>query len=182
MFCTNCSKPLPPDGKFCPSCGQGVSHDGSVPASPAAGRRSFMMRLREMKTWKKVVIGLAIVIVGAIGLAMFATSDLDKPVQRHFAALRAGDMIGAYSELSIAARQQTSQEAFKTMVEGTPAFARVTGHTFSSRSLENGQGRLEGTLELEGGGKLPIEINLVKENDLWKILGYRVPSANGGEK
>ena len=94
--------------------------------------------------------------------------------KRHFAALRTGDTLAAYSELSVAARQQTSMDAFKAMLTGTPALTHVTGHDFSSRSYSNGQGQLEGMLEIEGGGKLPIEVRLVKENDQWKILSYHV--------
>jgi len=127
-----------------------------------------------MKTWKKVLLGIAVFIVGVVALAMFATSGLNKPVERHFAALHAGDVIGAYSELSIAARQQTSLDDFKAMLVNTPALTHVTGESFSSRTVTNGQGQLEGTLDIEGGGKLPIEIRLVKENDTWKILAYHV--------
>jgi hypothetical protein len=127
-----------------------------------------------MKTWKKVLLGLAIFIVGVVALAMFATSGLDEPVERHFAALRAGDVVGAYGELSVAARQQTSLDDFKTMLTNTPALTRVTGQSFSSRTVDTAQGQLVGTLEIEGGGKLPIEIRLVKENDAWKILAYHV--------
>jgi hypothetical protein len=130
-----------------------------------------------MKTWKKVVLGIVLFIVCVIALAMFATSGLKEPVERHFAALHAGDVVAAYSELSIAARQQTSLDDFKTMLTNTPALTHVTGESFSSRSYNNGQGQLEGTLELDGGGKLPIEIHLVKENDVWKILAYQVTPA-----
>jgi hypothetical protein len=199
MFCPSCGKPLPPESKFCPSCGQAVaaatpggsaapSFTAAAPASsvppmfdppPAAAygqetKPTFWERLRAMKTWKKVLLGIALFIVAVVALAMFMTSGLDKPVERHFAALRAGDIVGAYGELSIAARQQTSLDDFKTMLTNTPALVHVTGESFTSRTVNNGQGQLEGTLEIEGGGKLPIEIRLVKENDEWKILAYHV--------
>jgi hypothetical protein len=60
------------------------------------------------------------------------------------------------------------------MLTNTPALVHVTDESFSSRTVNNGQGELVGTLNLEGGGKLPIEIRLVKENDDWKILAYHV--------
>jgi hypothetical protein len=202
MFCPNCGKPVPPESKFCPSCGNAVAAatpgGSAAPAAPSFAAAApppppppqfnpgpagtfpqepaptFWDKLRAMKTWKKVLIGIALFIVAVVALAMFATSGLDKPVQRHFAALRAGDIVGAYGELSIAARQQTSLDDFKTMLTNTPALIHVTGQSFSSRETNNGQGQLEGTLEIEGGGKLPIEIRLVKENDEWKILAYHV--------
>jgi len=133
--------------------------------------------LRGLKTWKKVLLGIVIFIVGVVALAMFATSGLDKPVQRHFAALHSGDFVAAYSELSVAARQATSLDQFKAMIAGNPGLAHVTGESFTTREWNNGQGHLEGVLELEGGGKLPIVVNLVKENDEWKILAYNATGA-----
>ena len=199
MFCPDCGKPLPPESKFCPSCGRAIiaatpgasAAPSAAPAAPASSAPplftpgpavasaqetapSFWDRLRAMKTWKKVLLGIALFVIAVVALAMFLTSGLDKPVQRHFAALRAGDIVGAYSDLSIAARQTTSLDDFKTMLTNNPALTHVTDESFSSRTVDNGQGLLEGTLEIEGGGKLPIEIRLVKENDEWKILAYHV--------
>jgi len=199
MFCHSCGKPVPPDSQFCPACGQsvvasapgGTAAPSAPPAAPTGAAqpafdpapasvltggtsRSFWARVKGMKTWKKVVLGIVIFIVLVIALALFATSGLDKPVQRHFAALHSGDVVGAYSELSVAARQQTSLDDFKAMLTNTPALNHVTGESYTSRELNNGQGQLEGTLDLEGGGKLPISITVVKENDQWKILSYHV--------
>ena len=202
MFCPNCGKSLPSESKFCPSCGNatnaatpGASAAPAAPSFTAAAppssappvfnpgpagtfpqepAPSFWARLGKMKTWKKVLLGIALFIVAVVALALFMTSGLDKPVQHHFAALRAGDVIGAYSDLSIVARQQTSLDDFKTMLTNNPGLTHVTDESFSSRETNNGQGLLEGSLEIEGGGKLPIEIRLVKENDEWKILAYHV--------
>jgi len=194
MFCLNCGKPLPKDSHFCPACGhtaEGEPADApasnSAPRAAAArgpdvisdspvqgGKPGVWARLKAMKTWKKVVLGVVVFIVGVVWLALAATGGLIKPVERHFAALRGGDAVGAYSELSIAARQEMSLDAFKAMVEGSPALAHVTKESFTSRTVTNGQGQLEGALDLDNGGKLPIEIRLVKENGQWKILGYRL--------
>lgn len=200
MFCSNCGKPVQPDVKFCSSCGASVGGDAQVsapaapiaqpqprPARPAVSeevyseRRGFMGWLRGLKTWKKVVLGIVVFIFAVIGLAMWGTSGLDKPVEQHFASLKAGDVIGAYSQLSVAARAATSLDDFKAMLKNMPALTQVTGTSFTSRTVENGQGKLEGTLELEGGGKLPIEVNLVKENGEWKILAYHAKQVKSGE-
>jgi hypothetical protein len=197
MFCPNCGKEMPAEAKFCPSCGKAtVMSMSDVPPAPAAAPASappppaynpapvaaaapaasggFMGWLRGLKTWKKVVLGIFLFIVLVVALAMWATSGLDEVVNRHFASIRAGDTLSAYSDLSIAARQQTSMEAFSAMLTATPALTHVTGTSWDSREIKNGQGNLEGMLEIEGGGKLPIEVRLVKENDQWKILAYHV--------
>ena len=74
----------------------------------------------------------------------------------------------------------TTEEDDSRWVTAMPALTHVTGETFNSRVVENGQGRMEGVLDLDEGGRLPIEIRLVKENDNWKILAYHVTGA--GEK
>jgi hypothetical protein len=205
MFCSHCGAQTPSEAKFCASCGKVIGTAqasetppaaapaaappaytpspaaGPVAAAAPAGQGGFMGWLRGLKTWKKVVLGIFIFIVLVIWLAMWATSGLVEPVERHFTALRSGDVVAAYAELSVAARQQTSLEDFKKMLEGTPALTHVTGESFSTRNTENGQGRLEGVLELEGGGKLPIQIRLVKENDAWKILAYKTSASEKTE-
>ena len=190
MFCPGCGKPLPPNSHFCPSCGATVAVAAAGPAASAAiadtvasaparePKRGFFAR---MKLWQKVVLGIVVFIFGVIALAMFATSGLDKPVQQHFSALRAGDVVGAYSQLAVATRQQNTLDDFKGLLASNPALTHVTGNSFTSRSTTNGQGHLEGALDLEGGGKLPVEVNLVKENGGWKILSYHVTSAKPKE-
>jgi len=134
-----------------------------------------------MRTWKKVALGIVTAIALIITFAMVMTSGLDEPVDRHFAALRAGNLDAAYNELSIATQRQNSPADFKAMIERNPMFTHIVGHTFTSRSWQNDQGLLQGTLQVEGGGTLPITIHLVKENDQWKILSYRVKPAPSGD-
>jgi hypothetical protein len=197
MFCPNCGNQLPSEAKFCPQCGK-ASTPGDVPpaaaaapasapppvfnpapaavAAPAAGG-GFMGWLRGLKTWVKVVLGIFVFIVFVVVLALWATSGLGEVVDRHFASIKAGDTVAAYADLSVAARQTTSMEDFKAMLTRNPALAQVTGASWDSREIKNGQGTLDGMLEIQGGGKLPIEVRLVKENDQWKILAYHVKPA-----
>jgi len=146
-------------------------------SSPVAERRGFFGWLKGLRLWQKIVLGVVVFIVLVVALAMWATSGIVEPVQRHFTALRAGDVVGAYSELSVAARQTTSLDDFKKMLAGMPALTHVTGESYTTREINNGQGHLVGVLELDEGGKLPIEIRLVKENENWKILAYHVTGA-----
>ena len=53
----------------------------------------------------------------------------------------------------------------------------VAEHSFSNRSLENSVGKVSGTLTSPTGGVMPVEYQLVKENEAWKILYI---SLNGG--
>ena len=58
-----------------------------------------------------------------------------------------------------------------------PILRNVAEHSFSSRSVENGVGKVSGTLTSSTGGVMPVEYRLVKENEAWKILYI---SLNGG--
>jgi len=201
MFCPNCGKQTPnAEAKFCASCGAPLptGDGGAAPAAsyapppgaaapsgyhpgpmsgPVPERRGFLGWLVGLRLWQKILLGIVVFVVLVVALAMWATSGLDEPVKRHFAALRSGDVVAAYSELSVAARQATSLDDFKKMVAGAPALTHVTGTSFSTREVTNGVGHLAGNLELDNGGKYPIEIQLVKENGNWKILAYRQQSA-----
>jgi len=192
MFCPNCGAQAPNDAKFCSACGKPIApvqyanaspQTAAAPASPVfssgpiAGspplRSGFAGWLAALKLWQKIALGAVTFIVVVVALAMWATSGLEEPVQRHFAAIRSGDVVGAYGELSVAARQQTSLDDFRKMLINVPALTKVTGESYSSREVNNGEGHLDGMLEIEGGGKLPIQVRLVKENGAWKILAYQ---------
>jgi hypothetical protein len=184
MFCPGCGKEVPADSQFCPSCGHAVASNSASEVAPSkpphaapSGSSGFFGWLRNLKTWKKVLIGLFVFIVSIVTLAMCMTSGLQEPVEHHFSAIHAGDLTLAYSDLSIATRHDVSEADFKAMLERNPALTHVTGMSFSSRSYNGDQGTVEGTLNIDGGGKLPITVRLVKENDEWKILSYHVTPA-----
>lgn len=183
MFCENCGKEIPAGAQFCASCGHAAGGPQAAIADPAAVHAGaapvggFWNWLRRLKTWKKVLIGIFVFIVGIVTLAMCMTSGLQDPVERHFASVHSGDLTAAYAELSIATRHDVSEADFKAMLERNPALTHVTGLSFSSRSYSGDQGQVEGTLELDGGGKLPISVRLVKENGTWKILSYHVTAS-----
>ena len=48
------------------------------------------------------------------------------------------------------------------------------GTFWHSRKVEGDEGDLEGTLELSGGTKLPLTVNLVKEKGDWRIHGIDI--------
>jgi hypothetical protein len=185
MFCPQCGKPLAPSAQFCSSCG--ASADAAAPAiaplpvqtvAPRTVRPALGARLGAMKTWKKVVLGIVagfvLLATVTITLAFWLTGGLADSVDRHFAALKAGNFDAAYAELAVATRNQNTPAEFKAMIGNNPMLTHVVGGSFSSRSYTSGQGELIGELELEGGGRLPITVHLVKENDQWKILSYHV--------
>ena len=134
-----------------------------------------------MPRWLKIVLGiaagLAVVIAIAVTVALWATSGLIEPIERQLAALKAGNIEAAYAETSEAFHQATPIDKFTAFVGQFPMLKDVASHSFSSRSVENGVGKVSGTLTSSTGGVTPVEYQLVKENEAWKILYI---SLNGG--
>jgi len=124
--------------------------------------------------WIKILGGAVAVIAVIVFIAMWATSGLMDPINRHLDALRAGDMEAAYAETSGAFRQNTSIEQYNDFVTQYPILIEYTDSSFSSRSVENNIGNVSGTLTAPDGTIYPIEFKLVKENDAWVILGLNL--------
>jgi hypothetical protein len=133
-----------------------------------------------MKTWVKVLLG----IVGAIGLMIasifYFTSDVTKTGDEFFAAIASDDMEKAYGRLSTAFRAGTSQEKLAAFLAAN-RIDKVTKTSWSNRSIKTGGvGNLTGTLTTAEGETIPIEIDLIKEDDEWKIYALRKAVAKAG--
>ncbi len=166
MYCKSCGAALPKGAHFCSECGVSLENENSE----SNILNSTNLPSKKMSFWKKFLIGTAVVVALAIGLAFFATSGLIGPVDRHFAALREGNILAAYAETSQAFRSSTSLEEYERFVKANPILTQVTKHSFSERKVENGIGYLSGKLTTANGGVQPVVFRLVKENDEWKIL------------
>ena len=177
MYCANCGTALEGKAKFCANCGHAIEGGGaagaavSAAAAPAAAPAASPKK--KMARWKKIVLGVVGFVVVVFALAMFLTSGLVDPLDRHLDALAKGDLEAAYAETSVAFRDNTSPEQFAAFVRGNPSLSRITGHSFGERSWENNIGSVKGTLKTSDG-VVPVEFRLVKENDQWKILGIKL--------
>lgn len=127
-----------------------------------------------MPLWLKIVIGifagLGVLIACIAGFVFWLTLGLVEPIERQLEALKAGDMQAAYEETSEAFRQATPLDAFTSFVGSYPILKDAASHSFPSRSFENNQGTVTGTLTSPTGGVTPATYRLVKENGAWKII------------
>ncbi len=175
MFCSQCGTQIPQDAKYCPKCGAQTS-PGQQAAAPgvSGGMAAAMTPKKKMALWKKLLLGTAAFLVLVIGAALYFTSDLLVPIDAQLAALRSGDVRGAYEQTASAFKQATSYEQFAAFVAAYPSLSKNKEASFSERSWEGSQGHVKGTLTDVSGGVLPVEFRLVKENDQWKILGINL--------
>lgn len=124
-----------------------------------------------MKIWQGCLIafvGFAVLIGVIVAVVFYATSGITKTADDFFAAANNGEYEEAHSLTSISLQRQLSvadMEAF--MVSN--GLDSVTDTSWASRSIENSTGELSGTLTTAEGGSIPIRLQLVSENEEWKI-------------
>lgn len=130
---------------------------------------------KNVPSWLKVVISLAVLAAIAVCLAIYFTQDLVKTAEGQLGAIRARDFSRAYYEYTAKDfRAATSLEAFQEFVKAHPALINNDIANFNERTIENSVGTLHGTLVSKDGGVTPIEYKFVKEGDAWKVLSMRL--------
>jgi hypothetical protein len=131
-----------------------------------------------MPKWLKGAIAVAVagaVVLGAfVWFLSWATSGLIEPIERQLTALKAGDIDTAYAETSEAFHQGTTKDDFAKFVDKFPILKNAVSHSFPSRSFTNGVGEVTGSLISPTGGVTPVDYQLVKENDAWKIVNIHL--------
>jgi hypothetical protein len=95
--------------------------------------------------------------------------------QAELAAIRAGDIDKAYSYTSTDFQSDVTKAEFKKFIAKYPELATNVSASFPDRDFNNDQGDLKGSLTLRDGKAIPVEIHLVKEAGVWKILGIELP-------
>jgi hypothetical protein len=120
---------------------------------------------------RKFLIGLVIVLVviGAILVVVFTlTKGLPRSADEFFTLIRDGKVKDAYLSASREFQASASEADFEAFLKNS-AIADFASATWSSRSIANNIGELEGSIKTRDGGVVPIKIKLVKEDGRWKI-------------
>jgi hypothetical protein len=130
---------------------------------------------KNVPSWLKVVITLAVLAAIAVCLAIYFTQDLVKTAEGQLGAIRSRDFSRAYYEYTAKDfKAATSLEAFTDFIKAHPALVNNDTANFNERTIENSVGTLHGTLVSRDGGVTPIEYKFVKEGDRWKVLSMRL--------
>lgn len=121
-----------------------------------------------MKTFLKILLGLAIAGAGVVALVFWLTADLPRAADQFFTLIAKKDYAGALALTTPDFRASSDQAALE-------AFAQSSGldgyrsATWSSRAIENNVGKLEGTITVADGGVIPVSMQLVKADGQWRI-------------
>jgi len=131
-----------------------------------------------MPKWLKIVLivlGCLVVFVGLIiGLAFWATSGPVKAVDVELTLLRGGKIEEAYKTTAKGFQNSVTLDQFKSYLDTYPSFKNNQSASWSSREINNDQGKLDGELRATDGGVTPLQVVLVKENGEWRVLSFEV--------
>jgi hypothetical protein len=129
-----------------------------------------------MKKLLKVLLAALILIAIAIAVIFYLTSDVTRAADTFFTLVRNGNIQGAYASTAQEFRAATTQPKFEDFLKAS-AIADYESASWTSRSIRNNVGDLEGSLKTKSGGVIPITIKFVKESGTWKILSMHKPAS-----
>jgi len=124
-----------------------------------------------MSKGKAIALGL-VAFVALIGLLIvgvfYATSGITDTADEFFAEAREGDFDAAKQLTSQRLQSERTGESLGKFLEQNGLNA-VTETSWSSRSINNDRGELEGTVTTQSGAAIPIKIEFVYEQEEWRI-------------
>jgi len=120
--------------------------------------------------------GAAVAVV--VGLGLYATQGVVKPVRSQIAEIKAGNIDAAYARLTGDLQSKVPKAAFEAFVNSHPGLKENADSTFTQRSIDNNTGRLIGVLTSTSKTTTPVRYQLLKEGGVWKISVMNVGGEN----
>ena len=123
-------------------------------------------------------VGL-VLLLGLAGVFYFVfrlTAPMVEEGEKFLAKLGSGSTGGAYEMASTTLRSSQSKDDFALAV-GAYGLDGFDSATWSSRSIVNDRGKLEGTARTKSGGSVPLTLEMIKEDGTWKVLSIKGPQA-----
>ena len=132
----------------------------------------------------KIIISVAVGAVSLLAIGCIAlvtglflwTGNLTTVADDFFTAIQNDDIDTAYTYLSSSFQDSTSPDELQGYLVANN-LSDYQDSRWSSRSVENNQGRLEGSVTTTSGEIIPLSINLIEQEDGWKIDAIQGPSA-----
>jgi len=119
---------------------------------------------------------LLLVVAGLVFLVFRLTAPMVKGGEKFLTTLGAGSTEMAYGMASATLRSGQTKEDFARTVKayGLDGFQSAS---WSTRNITNDRGHLEGTVHTKTGGSVPLTLEMIKEDGLWKVLSITGPQA-----
>jgi len=129
-----------------------------------------------MKKALMVILIIVVAIAVLVAAVFYLTSGITRSANQFFTLVRSGNIQAAYASTAQEFRAATSESQFADFLKDS-LVADYESSTWTSRSVRNNTGELEGSLKTKSGGVIPIKIIFVKETGSWKVLSIKKPQA-----
>ncbi len=125
-----------------------------------------------MKKFLKV-LGIIVVVIGLIIAAVFYfTAGMVEVGDEFFEAASKGDSQRAYEQLAQEFASDITPEELQAFLDNMQV-ADLESVDWGERSFSGSQGEIAGMLKLKGGGSVPFSMDMLKEDDGWKVYTIR---------
>ena len=127
----------------------------------------------------------AICLLGGLAIFFFyrffagLTAPVAEEGDRFLKVLGEGKPQVAYEMASQSLRQRYSAQQFVS-IAGSLKLDGIRSTKWNSRKIENDRGFLEGVVTTGSGATVPMKIELIKENGLWRVFGLQGPPGTTG--
>lgn len=163
MFCQSCGSALKESGEFCPHCGKRRELTSLIPEKPKKSK------------WIKFTLALLVFVTLYTASQHFLKEDISLVVDEQLAAIRADRLTEAYYGFtSVDFQKAVSLEAFRKILKDHPQLTNNQGLKSYKDVIEGPYGLIKGELKSVDNLVYPIEYQLVKQENKWKILSFRV--------
>ena len=120
-----------------------------------------------------VLAGLVVVIVL---IAFGLTSGAVKSGEDFLGLIGSGKISAAYESASATLKSQQTLESFTQSVKDL-GLTEYASASWSNRETKNDRAHLEGSVKTRAGGKIPLDMDLVKESGTWKVIYLSAPQS-----
>ena len=137
------------------------------------------------RRWLKILIiviaAFVVLIVIAVAASYSATAAPRKATSEFFSMLSSGQVDQAYESTAGMFKQATNKGDFASVVNQFPILASGAQTTFSSWEVKTDgavtTAQLGGSITGADGTVMPLSVQLIKEQDTWKVLGFELGAA-----
>lgn len=159
-YCAGCGNPIGPGQRYCASCGMIQTPASNSQPKPKKSL-SFAM---------KALITIALAILFKFGWDTLSIPNLGTLVNEQLTVIQEDKISEAYyGYMSKEFQHAVSLEKFKEFLKKYPIFSQITSTSFDEQTVNEQLGILKGLLNLSDGEHVPVEYQLVKEDNRWKI-------------
>lgn len=129
------------------------------------------------RNWLKILgiaaIVLVVFVAGIIALVFSMGAAPMKASEKFLTELSSNQVDQAYESASIQFKQTVTRDKFDEFLAAYPVVTKVKTPSFNSFSIENNTlATVSGTVTATDGQVSPITLQLVNENNEWRVLNF----------